>query len=80
MKEFLPKAQAGNQRKWCRVSGRRHEQEQLRSREQQPPNRVVILKFPNAEAWKKFEDGANGKTLREEVSKKYAEMESAVGR
>ena len=27
---------------------------------EQPPNRVVVLKFPNDEAWKKFEDGPNG--------------------
>ena len=33
---------------------------------EQPPNRVVIIKFPSIEAFKKFEDGENGKKLREE--------------
>jgi len=40
---------------------------------QQPPNRVVIIKFPSIEAFKKFEDGENGKKLREEVSAKFAD-------
>jgi uncharacterized protein (DUF1330 family) len=40
---------------------------------EQPPNRVVILKFPNLDAIKKFEASENGKKLREEVSGKYAE-------
>jgi uncharacterized protein (DUF1330 family) len=40
---------------------------------EQPPNRVVIVKFPSIEAFKKFEDGENGKKLREEVSAKSAD-------
>jgi Domain of unknown function (DUF1330) len=40
---------------------------------EQPPNRVVIIKFPSIEAFKKFEDGENGKKLREEVSAKSAD-------
>jgi uncharacterized protein (DUF1330 family) len=74
-KEFLPKVQpaikeyggeylAGGMKKTTAFAG------------EQPPNRVVVLKFPNDEAWKKFEDGPNGKTLREEVSKKYADWKA----
>jgi uncharacterized protein (DUF1330 family) len=40
---------------------------------EQPPNRVVIIKFPSIEAFKKFEDGEDGKKLREEVSAKSAD-------
>jgi uncharacterized protein (DUF1330 family) len=40
---------------------------------EQPPNRVVIIKFPSIEAFKKFEDGENGKKLREEISAKFAD-------
>jgi uncharacterized protein (DUF1330 family) len=40
---------------------------------EQPPNRVVIIKFPSIEAFKKFEDGEAGKKLREEVSAKFAD-------
>ena len=43
---------------------------------EQPPNRVVVLKFPSAEAFKKFEDGENGKKLRDEVSKKYGDWKA----
>ena len=43
---------------------------------EQPPNRVVIIKFPSIEAFKKFEDGESGKKLREEVSAKSADLKS----
>ena len=43
---------------------------------EQPPNRVVIIKFPNIDAFKKFEDGENGKKLREEISAKYADWKA----
>jgi uncharacterized protein (DUF1330 family) len=75
MKEFLPKAQAGIKENGAEyLAGGMNKTTSFAG--EQPPNRVVILKFPNAEAWKKFEDGANGKTLREEVSKKYAEWKA----
>ena len=34
---------------------------------------MVIIKFPSIEAFKKFEDGENGKKLREEVPAKFAD-------
>jgi hypothetical protein len=34
---------------------------------------VVIVKFPSIEAFKKFENGENGKKLREEISAKFAD-------
>jgi uncharacterized protein (DUF1330 family) len=75
MKEFLPKAQAGIKENGAEyLAGGMNKTTSFAG--EQPPNRVVILKFPNAEAWKKFEDGANGKALREEVSKKYAEWKA----
>jgi len=74
-KEFLPKAQAGIKETGGEyLAGGMNKTVSFAG--EQPPNRVVILKFPNAEAWKKFEDGANGKTLREEVSKKYADWKA----
>jgi uncharacterized protein (DUF1330 family) len=74
-KEFLPKVQpaiketggehlAGGMNKTMAFAG------------EQPPNRVVVLKFPSAEAFKKFEDGENGKKLRDEVSKKYGDWKA----
>jgi uncharacterized protein (DUF1330 family) len=75
MKEFLPKAQAGIKENGAEyLAGGMNKTTSFAG--EQPPNRVVILKFPSAEAWKKFEDGANGKALREEVSKKYAEWKA----
>ena len=43
---------------------------------EQPPNRVVIIKFPSIEAFQKFEDGENGKKLREEISAKFADWKA----
>ena len=43
---------------------------------EQPPNRVVIVKFPSIEAFKKFENGENGKKLREEISAKFADWKA----
>src|ERR1700732_682091 len=40
---------------------------------EQPPNGVVVLKFPSAKAFRQFEDGENEKKLRDDVSKNYAD-------
>jgi hypothetical protein len=40
---------------------------------EQPPNRVVVLKFPSVKAFRQFEYGENGKKLRDDVSKNYAD-------
>ena len=75
MKEFLPKAQAGIKENGAEyLAGGMNKTTSFAG--EQPPNRVVVLKFPNDEAWKKFEHGPNGKTLREEVSKKYADWKA----
>ena len=55
MKEFLPKAQAGIKENGAEyLAGGMNKTTSFAG--EQPPNRVVILKFPNAEAWKKFEE------------------------
>jgi hypothetical protein len=43
---------------------------------EQPPNRVVVLKFPSAKAFRQFEDGENEKKLRDDVSKNYADWKA----
>ena len=40
----------------------------------EPPNRVVILKWPSAEAYKKFRE--SGTKIREEVGQKYADWKA----
>ena len=40
----------------------------------EPPNRVVILKWPSVEAYKKFRE--NGTKIREEVGQKYADWKA----
>jgi uncharacterized protein (DUF1330 family) len=71
-KEFLPKAQAGLKENGGQyIAGGMNKTTAFAG--EQPPNRVVILKFPNLDAIKKFEASENGKKLREEVSGKYAE-------
>ena len=43
---------------------------------EQPPNRVVIVKWPSMEAFKTFEDREAGKKARDEASKKYTEWKA----
>ena len=74
VKDFLPKIQqvmketggeyvAGGMNKTTVITG------------MEPPNRVVILKWPNAEAVKKFRENGGAK-IREEVGQKYAEWKA----
>ena len=74
VKDFLPKIQqvmketggeyvAGGMNKTTVITG------------MEPPNRVVILKWPNAEAVKKFRESGGAK-IREEVGQKYAEWKA----
>ena len=74
VKDFLPKIQqvmketggeyvAGGMNKRTVITG------------MEPPNRVVILKWPNAEAVKKFRENGGAK-IREEVGQKYAEWKA----
>ena len=73
VKDFLPKIQqamketggeyvAGGMNKTTVITG------------MEPPNRVVILKWPSAEAYKKFRE--NGTKIREEVGQKYADWKA----
>ena len=74
VKDFLPKIQqvmketggeyvAGGMNKTTVITG------------MEPPNRVVILKWPNAEAVKKFRENGGAK-IREEVGQKYADWKA----
>jgi uncharacterized protein (DUF1330 family) len=74
-KEFLPKTQpaikeaggeyvAGGMNKTTMFDGMK------------PPSRVVIIKFPNMDAWNKFEDGDGGKKARMELGHKYGDWKA----
>jgi uncharacterized protein (DUF1330 family) len=41
---------------------------------EQPPNRVVIVKFPSIDAVNKWNESADGEKLRAEVGAKYADF------
>ena len=73
-KDFLPKVQAsmkgfsseyiaGGMNKTTRVSG------------EEPPNRVVIIKRPNIEAYQKWRD-SGGLKIREDVGEKYGQWKA----
>jgi uncharacterized protein (DUF1330 family) len=74
-KEFLPKTQpgikasggeyvAGGMNKTTRFDG------------EKPPSRVVIIKWPNMEAWNKFENSDAGKKAREELGHKFGDWKA----
>jgi uncharacterized protein (DUF1330 family) len=75
-KDFLPKAvpiikDSGGEY----IAGGMNKTTSTNATGMQPPNRVVILKWPNAEAFKKFQE-LGGTKVREEVGTKYGEWKA----
>ena len=74
-KEFLPKTQPGIKESGGEyIAGGMNKTTGFDG--EKPPSRVVIIKFPNMEAWNKFENSDEGKKARMDLGHKYGDWKA----